>query len=341
MFTERPDNACCDFKTKQAGLKASHSVVALVSYTGDELLSQGCGTIHEADEQNNITVITSANLIRRPSKNNIAENSLADDLKVVVHAPDYASYEGNICIYDYHYNLLVITFKSDTPLQAARLGTIDDFSKKVDDSVIAPGRYFTKPFDFMVAPGYFRHDRCDYDCKELSGTTCDITRCGDGGPLINLCGEIIGINFYHLDLLTPFLPINVVKKWWKHYKLHRELRHPYLGFDATNFYVADVNLIERVIRNFPNISQGVIVKTVMPESSAHYAGLEQDDIIVRCDGKTVDSFLQLFEIAWEKVGKTVKLEVARAQHHTLLSFGVTIVEATPDKMNRWVRCDYW
>ncbi|KAL6520856.1 hypothetical protein OROGR_017425 [Orobanche gracilis] len=55
------------------------------------------------------------------------------------------------------------------------------------------------------------------DCNDLLRVNCKITKCGIGGPMINLNGEVVGINFYS-ENFTPFLPINVVTNWWNQAK---------------------------------------------------------------------------------------------------------------------------
>ncbi|RAL48797.1 hypothetical protein DM860_001117 [Cuscuta australis] len=81
-FSENEMNMYLDSDTKRAALAASPSVVALMSFTGEKELKKCSGTIIEADNDVGI-VLTSANLIRRPTDEEFVQNALADDLKVV------------------------------------------------------------------------------------------------------------------------------------------------------------------------------------------------------------------------------------------------------------------
>ncbi|KAK9733405.1 hypothetical protein RND81_04G066200 [Saponaria officinalis] len=173
-FCEYSRNTTLDINTKRAALRISPSVVALISYSGEEELCQGCGTIIEVDNDNNNFVFTSANLIRRPTREYIVENNLADNLKVLVIVADGKSYGGEIVVHDFHYNILVLRFQSPLPLRAASLAHINDslslcvteersFELRPHavklvpgDPVVAFGRYSTSPFDIMAAPGIFR-----------------------------------------------------------------------------------------------------------------------------------------------------------------------------------------
>ncbi|KAK9690739.1 hypothetical protein RND81_09G150900 [Saponaria officinalis] len=163
---------CLDIDAKMAALKVSPSIVALVSFsgTGEHVLSQASGTIIETEQNYNI-VMTSLHLIRR-AESEFAENSLADNLKIVVRASDENSYVGKIHIYDFHYNLLIIKFKSKTPLPCAKLRMVDDdldlgmsfqlcphsLKFKPGNPVVVVGKYFHKDYDFMAASGFFRFD---------------------------------------------------------------------------------------------------------------------------------------------------------------------------------------
>lgn len=103
-----------------------------------------------------------------------------------MHLPDCESFDGLIMECDFHYNLAAIKIQSNTQLTTARLTYLNDFlavdSSQIrtldpsqfhtpghtlpthsdlynilpGDSVIAVGRYFTKPYDLMAAPGVYR-----------------------------------------------------------------------------------------------------------------------------------------------------------------------------------------
>lgn len=91
-------------------------------------------------------------------------------VQIVVRSSDENSYIGEVYAYDYHYNLLVVKFKSKASLRCANLRMIDDdlgpeksfqlrphtLKVKPGDPVLVVGRYFYKSFDYMAAPGYFR-----------------------------------------------------------------------------------------------------------------------------------------------------------------------------------------
>ncbi|XP_045805579.1 putative protease Do-like 14 [Trifolium pratense] len=359
-FHNKGDNDHLDVHTKKAVLKVSSSIVALLSYTGEQELTQCSGVIIENNDDNNgHIVLTSANLIRRPTKEDVMEDKLADALKVMIYLYDGGSYQGEVRAYDFHYNIAWIQFRSHSSLATAKLRLVDDYINVNPDEeksfdlrpqsshfnfvpghpIVAVGRYFAKPFDVMAAPGEFTLGRCDFDCKELFMGTCQTTRCGEGGALINLSGEVIGIIYYYeYGFTTPFMPINIAKNCWEHYKRYGELRRPSLGVYATNFYTAEIYFIEKVIQKNPSICNGVFVEKVIQGSSADLAGLHFNDVIVQCGGKTVRSFLEFLEMVWDKkVGDVLQLSVVRASQDDPIDVNMVVDEVAIEKFNRWPR----
>lgn len=328
-FCERTFNAVQNIQETRVALEVSPSVVALVSYSGDEQVMEGSGTIIESNNDATI-VLTAASFIRRCSvRNQFMENDLINDLKVTVYSQDGQSYKGEVVAVDCHYNLAAISFHSKGPLPTAKIGEVDDsldvlldtpsfelkhhstsYKLSAGAEVYAVARYFYKPFDPMIASGAYWLDRCGYDCKELFKTSCRITKSGEGGPLINHLGEVIGI-MYCDSTLTPCMPISIAYRWWEHFKTCGKYCRPLLGMEVGNFYTADVAMIERINQIFPSVYNGVIVEEVTEGSSASLAGLRVDDVIIECAGRRVNGFLVFSEIIWENVGDHVTLVVLR------------------------------
>ncbi|XP_043811521.1 LOW QUALITY PROTEIN: putative protease Do-like 14 [Manihot esculenta] len=272
--------------------------------------------------------------------------------RVVAHLSNGNSFDCQILAFDFHYNIaaLKIQSESDAPLPTACLAHLDDsisvdpnqlyipeekpfqllphsksFNLIPGDTLIVLGRYFIKPYDVMATIGEFS--------VTLLRVNCQITRCGIGGPFINYYGEVIGICFHDLGF-TPFLPINVASKWWEHYKRCGEPA-PWLGMEVTNLYAADVNILEKIIQKFPNVFKGVIVEEVMAGSSADSAGISPNDVIVQFGGKTIKSFLELFEAMWDKVGDPVEVIVIPASNSVPLRLSMVVDEATSNNLYSW------
>ncbi|XP_074324798.1 putative protease Do-like 14 [Apium graveolens] len=366
LASERPkfDDVRLNIYSKRAALKVAPSVLAIGYYSDEEEIIHGSGTIIESNDIMSI-VLSSANL-RRHCSEVVTKKRLINDLKVIVYSWDGKSYEGKLLAYNCYYNLVAISFHSESPLLTATLAHVDDsmslqFSTSSSEllssysrscnltpgyKVVAMGRYFYMPFDLMAAPGAYCIGRCErnyckYKCTELFKTNCRITKCGDGGPLINHSGEIIGFAYegdYYGFSSLPFMPINIAYKWWEYYKKYGKYRRPFMGMKAANLYATDLDIAERLIRKFPSICEGIIIEKVMKGFSAEMAGLRVNDVIIECCGKTIHSFLEFFEIIWDKVGDLIELTVVRQNNAEPVHLKMLIVDATPDRFNRWP-CD--
>ncbi|KAH9619908.1 hypothetical protein KSS87_023812 [Heliosperma pusillum] len=162
-----------DEDVKSAVLKASSSVVSIVTHAGKELLFIGSGTIIDYDQNQGIaTVLTSATLVRGPA----GAPSIPSDLKIEIYLSDGKLYEGQLSIYDFHHNIATIKIKSTSFLSSARIRHIDDslamnleksvlvkrstqFKLCPGERVIALGRDYVGAHEVMASPGVFR---CPY-----------------------------------------------------------------------------------------------------------------------------------------------------------------------------------
>ncbi|XP_074315820.1 uncharacterized protein LOC141652067 [Silene latifolia] len=307
------------------------------------------------------TVITSLNLIRKSEAEGAkyVEDNLFENSKVIIHADDDNCYLGEICFFDFFYNILVLRFKSRSYFQPAKLSMIDDataldrdaplrrhsIKTKSGDSVIVLGRYFYEPYDYMGVPGVLSLERFmpdEYDCNELLTIKCRYTRCGDGAPVISTSGGLVGMTFYDLGSGSrPLLPINILARLLEHYKKYGEMRHPSYGFDARNVHLAILPTLLKFQKAFPDIQDGLIVEKVFKDYNAELAGMQVGDVIFSCDGTQVKSFLELWNLMFEKVGKEVELEVARVALKIVQTLRVKVGEASVDEETyRWLRFDY-
>jgi len=130
-----------------------------------------------------------------------------------------------------------------------------------------------------------------------------------GGPLINLKGEVIGIN----TAIIPFgqglgfsIPINKAKKVADEIIAHGKVFHPYLG--------VGVKSIDDSIKQEYGLpdKNGALVQNVAPGSPAEKAGIKEGDIIRSLDGKPVKSNEDMVHsVEGRKVGSVVKVEILR------------------------------
>jgi serine protease Do len=111
-----------------------------------------------------------------------------------------------------------------------------------------------------------------------------------GGPLINLRGEIIGINSAKVTRLGVegiglSIPSNTVRRVVDDLREHGRVRRPQLGV-----LVEDLSRVTGV-----STDGGVLIREVLPDSPAWQSGLQAGDIIVMIGSQEVQYLAQLFD----------------------------------------------
>ncbi|KAL7237181.1 hypothetical protein ACSBR1_020283 [Camellia fascicularis] len=165
-------NMDLDIDTKRTSLKASASVVSLISVTGGTMMSACSGTIIGCEDVNGTyisTILTSTTLLRSPTDS----NAVLDDLEVNVCVMDGKLFKGCVIAYDFHFNIATISIETDVALPTAIIRPLDD-SISIDPSEIACTRDKEMTSKSL--------DCCEFDCKELFRANCIISMVMKGSP---------------------------------------------------------------------------------------------------------------------------------------------------------------
>eukprot|EP00112_Aurelia_sp_Birch-Aquarium-sp1_P001577 Seg1172.2 transcript_id=Seg1172.2/GoldUCD/mRNA.D3Y31 product="Serine protease HTRA2 mitochondrial" protein_id=Seg1172.2/GoldUCD/D3Y31 len=156
-------------------------------------------------------------------------------------------------------------------------------------------------------------------------TDAAINRGNSGGPLINLDGEVIGINTMTLlntSGISFAVPIDRAKAFLlqalekqdrgKSQQSFRRTARPYIGIKMMSLYPQIEGQLRQQIREFPDVSHGVLVVDVVQGSPAHKSGLQPYDVIVEVDDVIVSSSEQLHEFV--RRGRDMNLKVMRSRN---------------------------
>uniref|UniRef100_A0ACD5UAK1 Uncharacterized protein n=1 Tax=Avena sativa TaxID=4498 RepID=A0ACD5UAK1_AVESA len=184
---------------KEVASNMSESVVALASFVGKKRCFACTGVVISCNESTT-KVLTSASLVRTD------ENMVADNLKIVVCLPDNRIIRGTLQHCSLNYNIAVIGIADFCCTPAARIN--DQVQIKPHGEVVAVGRVYNSA-KLMATRGAVTSRPSELNCKELLISTCKITKAGIGGPLVDLNGNFIGMNFYGLEE-TPYMPMNII-----------------------------------------------------------------------------------------------------------------------------------
>lgn len=189
---------------------------------------------------------------------------------------------------------------------------------EVGDWVVAIGNPFG--LSHTVSAGILSaKDRTKDDVRGLDPTgyfnflqtDAAINRGNSGGPLLNVQGEVVGINAAiraDANNIGFAIPINMVKQL-----LPMLLRDGKISRSAIGVSVGALNAIEATRLKRPNL-KGAWVFSATPGGPADKAGIAPDDVILEFDGKTVSDPNELRWLASiAGVNKTVTLRIARME----------------------------
>jgi len=145
--------------------------------------------------------------------------------------------------------------------------------------------------------------------EDFIQTDASINPGNSGGPLINIDGEVIGINAMIIQPGTGIgfaIPINMAKQILNDLIKHGKYVRSWLGISAQD-------LTPEMIEHFKvKEKEGVLVGQIYPGTGAEKAGLASGDIIKSVDDKPVKNVNELVrEILKRKVGEKVKLNIVR------------------------------
>lgn len=263
------------------------------------------------------------------------EHVIADADKITVTLADGREYSGTIKGKDQRSDLAVVKIDAKE-LPVAMLGDSDTIS--TGQWAIALGNPFgligygspnqalgAEPtLTVGVISALHRRlpqvSRADRDYADLVQTDAAINPGNSGGPLLNLQGQIIGINVAILSSSRGFegvgfaIPVNKAKAILEALIEGRKVLYGWLGIqiqDITPDVAEYYGLSDR---------QGVLVYQVLPESPAQQGGMKDGDIIKAFDGRPVTNTRELVEIVGKsKVGRKVPVEVWREGKRAMLN----------------------
>ncbi|HEX4143293.1 MAG TPA: Do family serine endopeptidase [Pirellulales bacterium] len=232
--------------------------------------------------------------------------------EVIVELADGREFKAEEVKTDPSSDLAVVRIKGAGSLPAAQLGNSDDM--QIGDWVLAIGNPFN--LDQTVSAGIIsgKGRKLDGTRVRMLQTDAAINPGNSGGPLVNLEGEVIGINTAIATNNGAFqgvgfvIPSNLTK--WVMGQLIKKgtVERAYLGVALDPEELTS----EKAAMFHAKQGEGVIVSEVLPDSPAAEAGLQSGDIITEFNGTKVHNRPELQELVERAaVGTHQKLSVFR------------------------------
>ncbi len=200
----------------------------------------------------------------------------------------------------------IAVLKIDNP-SVKPLVLADSDSVQVGDFVLAIGNPFG--FEETVTDGIISYKGRASEVGELLQTNAAINPGNSGGPLINLRGEVVGINTAIISTSGASagvgfaIPSNTVRTALESLLKQGRIIHGYLG--------VQMRVAQPGQAASPS-DEGVVVDEVVPGSPAEDAHLQKGDLIRKFDGHDVKTFTDLRRLVSQAgLNKKVELEIER------------------------------
>jgi len=238
--------------------------------------------------------------------------------KIVVRLRDGRKFEGTVRGKDAQSDLAVIKINA-TNLPAAKLG--DSAAVRVGEFAVAIGAPFELDYSVTfghvsakgrsrVVPSLGVNSQGAMMDQDFIQTDASINPGNSGGPLVNLYGEVIGINTLIRGLHTGIgfaVPVNLAKEVSEQLIANGKFPRLWLGIGIRGLREDDDNT-----EQIKGVDDGVLVTDIRPEGPASKSDLKRRDVITMVDGKTVSTSTQLRnEIRGKKAGIPVTLDLVR------------------------------
>ena len=168
---------------------------------------------------------------------------------------------------------------------------------------------------------------------EYIQTDAIIHQGNSGGPLINLDGEVIGINAMKAavgDGVGFAIPMDIANPILQQLRSNRKVERPYVGIKLLPLSVAEVKRQKGIGTLSDDCRGGVMVAAVAPNSPAQSANLREGDIIVAIDDAEVTKNADVFKALGIKVNTPVRVTVIRTKPYR----EKLVVTVTPTRLDK-------
>ncbi|MFC0211293.1 trypsin-like peptidase domain-containing protein [Paenibacillus chartarius] len=278
----RPAAAADEGELPAVIAKTTPSVVAIIgkpSGTGDDEwesdrfnLGHGTGVIMDR----NGVIITNAHVVK-------------DMKNLVVVTADGKSYPGKATNIDEESDLALVKIEASN-LPTATLAAAGDI--EVGETVAAIGTPISFALRNSVTVGIVSGlDRSLSSRYQLIQTDAAINPGNSGGALVNMEGEVVGINTmkftsYGVENLGFAIPMDTVRYVLDHFQKYGKVKRPYLGVELEESWEAVVGLPSQ---------DGLRVAYVEPESPAAKAGFAEGDQLLKIGDAAVNTLVGYHE----------------------------------------------
>jgi len=232
--------------------------------------------------------------------------------EIQVQFADERKFDARLVGADSDSDLAVLKVDSSKALPNLPLGNSDDLM--IGETVIAIGNPFGLSHTVTTGVVSALNRSLNTDGRtyyDFIQTDASINPGNSGGPLLNIKGELVGINtaiYGKAQGIGFAIPISRAKRIVQELISHGAVEAPWVG-------LAVQTLTPELAPHFSRRDrQGVLIRTVEPGSPAARAGLNRGDILLSLDGRPLHSSEEYLQREREhSSGDKLRLRVLRAQ----------------------------
>jgi serine protease Do len=304
--------------------KAANSVVGVTNIQSTSDFLTPSGNEQEAGTGSGVIYKKSGDKAYVVTNNHVIEG--ANQIEVTL--ADGAKVEAKLLGTDIWTDLAVLEMDGSKVTTVAQFG--DSEQLKQGETVIAIGNPLGLDFSGSVTTGVVSgKDRTipvdlngdgqqDWQAEVLQ-TDAAINPGNSGGALVNLAGELIGINSMKIaqsavEGIGLAIPINSAIPVIEDLEQFGEMKRPSMGVTLVD--VTNVSAFhQRETLKLPEeVTTGVVVDEVVGDSPAEVAGLQRYDVIVEMDGEKIENIIDLRKHLYneKEVGDQLAIKVYRA-----------------------------
>ncbi|MBW7572729.1 S1C family serine protease [Caproiciproducens faecalis] len=240
----------------------------------------------------------------------VVNYSRANKVKVILH--DKKEYEATVVGYDKTSDLAVLRINANN-LSAAVFGNADQL--EIGDEVIAIGNPGGMEYSSSLTGGYVSALNRTIESHSDNGMTyiqtdAAINPGNSGGPLVNMYGQVIGINSNKI-VATGYEGMGFAIPVSKAKTIIDDLvaRGYVTGRSRLGITATTITDIQSQLSGYPT---GVMIREISSESDLTKSGVAVGDVITKADGQTISSLDDLYAVLnRHKAGDTLSLTIFR------------------------------
>ncbi len=285
------------------------ATVTIQNYKNGKLSSSGSGFIYKKDD-NYGYIMTNHHVIEGADK-------------IVITLSNDDQIEGEVTGSDQYLDLAVVKIDASYVKQVAKIGTSQN--SNVGDTVFTVGSPVGYEYRGTVTRGTLsgKNRMVEVSIASTNDFVMQVLQIdaainpgNSGGPLVNINGEVIGINSLKLvedeiEGMGFAIPIEYAMNYVEELEQGKKIERPLIGItmlNATDSY----RLYQNGIMLDDDIDSGVVIISVSKNSGASKAGLKKGDVILAVNGEKISNAAYLkYELYKCNVGDTIEITYMR------------------------------